>query len=52
MVGFFSTQNNKITKILTAADIQLWIGDHDLGTSGETTLAEIQIRQDSEKSIR
>ena len=50
MVGFFQTDaDNKVTNILTAADIKLWIGDHDLGTTGETTLAEIQIRRDSER---
>ena len=38
MAGFFDINKNtgKITKILTAADIKLWIGDHDLGTTGET----------------
>jgi len=36
-------KSNVITKILTAADIALWIGDHDLDDSRETTLPEIQI---------
>ena len=48
---FFSkdSQTGLVTKVLTAEEIKLWIGDHDLHTTGETSLPEIQIRKDSEK---
>ena len=42
-------QTGLVTKVLTAEDIKLWIGDHNLDTTGETSLPEIQIRKDSEK---
>ena len=42
-------QTGLVTKVLTAEDIKLWIGDHNLDTAGETSLPEIQIRKDSEK---
>ena len=47
---FFSrdSQTGLVSKVLRAADIKLWIGDHDLETTGETRLPEIQIRRDSE----
>ena len=45
---FIQTDNQDIvTGILTADDIHLWIGDHDINTAGETTLQEIRIRLDS-----
>jgi len=41
---FTQTDNDGfITKILTADDIKLWIGDHNLQTTGETSLPEKQI---------
>ena len=43
------SQTGLVTKVLSAEDIKLWIGDHDLDTTGETSLPEIQIRRDSEK---
>ena len=44
---FFQTDNaGIITKVLTADDIKLWIGDHNLHTAGETSLPEKQIRQE------
>ena len=43
------SQTGLVTKVLSAEDIKLWIGDHDLDTTGETSLPEIQIREDSEK---
>ena len=36
-----------VTRILTADDIHLWIGDHNIITAGETILQEIRIRLDS-----
>ena len=38
-------QNNIVTRIRTAEDIKLWIGDHNLEISGETFIPEIQIRK-------
>ena len=43
------SQTGLVTKVLTAEDIKLWVGDHDLETTGETSLPQIQIRRDSEK---
>ena len=43
---FFYTDDNKVvTRILTAEDIKLWIGDHNLFISGETFIPEKQIRK-------
>ena len=42
-------QTGLVTKVLTAEDIKLWVGDHDLETIGETSLPQIQIRRDSVK---
>ena len=42
----FSLENDdKITtKILTAKEVTVWIGDHNLAITGETKLPEIRIR--------
>ena len=43
------SQTGLVTKVVTAKEIKLWLGDHDLDTTGETSLPEIQIRRDSVK---
>ena len=45
------SQTGLVTKVLTAGDVKLWIGDHNLDTTGETRLPEIQIRKDSQKYV-
>ena len=42
---FFDANYGVVTRILTAEDIKLWIGDHNLFISGETFIPEIQIRK-------
>ena len=47
---FFGTKKDEnnteiVTRILTAEDIELWIGDHNLFTSGETFIPVKRIRK-------
>ena len=42
---FVTDSNNIVTRILTAEDIKLWIGDHNLDIFGETFIPEKQIRK-------